>query len=229
MHKPAAPDIDELARFRAEWRAEVQARRAGHAEPSEPAVPLPEQKVQLPLASASRPTPKGIVSGFPNAPLSSRQDAALAIYRTAVEQERLGELDEAVRLYRMAFQKDTDVDRLFHREELALSATRPRRPTESASHPAPNAGLPVPQAVLPVQPTKTIPLLDVIAGFPDHFAFEPEDESELVHINVLPDEMLVKILSLLDPTALERFARISRKARIFTLERSLWRYGALAC
>ncbi|KIY62254.1 hypothetical protein CYLTODRAFT_427053 [Cylindrobasidium torrendii FP15055 ss-10] len=223
MHKPAAPDIDELARFRAEWRAEVQARRAGHAEQSEPAVPLSAPKAQLPVAGASRPTPKGIVSGFPNAPLSSRQHAALAIYRTAVEQERLGELDEAVRLYRMAFQKDTDVDRLYHREELALSATRPRQPTDSTTRAPPNADAPLPQAVLPVHPTHTIPLLDVISGFPDNFAFEPENETEPVHINVLPDEMLVKILSLLDPTTLERFASISRKARIFTLERSLWR------
>lgn len=59
---------------------------------------------------------------------------------------------------------------------------------------------------------------------PGRLAFKPEDETQPVIFNDLPEEILVEIIHLLDPTSIERFAQVSKKARIVTLESSIWRY-----
>ena len=70
---PEQEEPEELARFRAEWLAEVQK----HDAP--PTQPVPSTSAHNALASA------------------------LDVYRRAVQHEQRGELDDALRSYRQAF------------------------------------------------------------------------------------------------------------------------------
>jgi F-box protein 9 len=53
--------------------------------------------------------------------------------------------------------------------------------------------------------------------------FMSEDETQPVAVNILPEEILVEIIHLLDFSSIENFARVCKKARILTLEPSIWR------
>ncbi|KAF8915987.1 hypothetical protein CPB85DRAFT_1290984 [Mucidula mucida] len=205
------PDSDELARFRAEWRDEVE-RRKTSTSTTATVTDEPPRKFEIPLPTPAAASKATIVSDFPNAPHSASQSSALAVYRSAVENEERGDTDEALRLYRIAFRKDPNVERLYYREEIISSAAAFKRHTDRA---------PVKEKHTSVVATKT--LAKVIAGFPEHLAFDPEVEEESVPLNGLPDEILVRILLGLDPTSLERFAVVSRKARVFTLDSAIWR------
>jgi len=55
--------------------------------------------------------------------------------------------------------------------------------------------------------------------------FEPEIENQPVLLNELPEELIVLILSKLDPTSVERFARVSKKARVLSVDPGIWRYA----
>ena len=179
-----------MEQFRAKWRAEVQRKLTGAWSD----VPDSQAEVDSPAPSTS-------LTG------------ALTIYRSAVEHERLGQLDDALRLYRIAFRKDPNVDKLYHREEVILAVTKPKRHLEH-----------LPLEEIPVAvPIARRTLANVVAGFPDDLAFDPEIEEEKVILNDLPPEILIKILMNLNPTALERFGSVSRKARVFTLDTLLWR------
>lgn len=70
-------------------------------------------------------------------------------------------------------------------------------------------------------------LSSLISTWPRPLTFEPEDESEPVHLKTLPDELLVLILRCLDHSTLERFATISRRARIVSLDSSIWRSASV--
>jgi F-box-like len=66
-------------------------------------------------------------------------------------------------------------------------------------------------------------LTRIVADFPLPLSFEPEDEKEPLGLQRLPDEILVHILSYLSTSAVEHFARVSRKARVITLDATIWR------
>lgn len=70
LQASAEPEPEELARFRAEWLAEL------HAPPTQP---VPSSSAHTALADA------------------------LDVYRRAVQHEQRGELDDALRSYRQAF------------------------------------------------------------------------------------------------------------------------------
>ena len=63
----------------------------------------------------------------------------------------------------------------------------------------------------------------IVQGFPKTLTFEREEETDPIHITGIPDEMLVYILRFLDHGTIERFASISRKARVLTLDSTIWR------
>jgi len=63
----------------------------------------------------------------------------------------------------------------------------------------------------------------IIQGFLQPLSFEREEETEPIHITSIPDELLVYILRFLDHGTIERFAAISRKARVLTLDSMIWR------
>jgi F-box protein 9 len=67
-------------------------------------------------------------------------------------------------------------------------------------------------------------LAQVLKNFPENLVFEPDDEKEgLPPINLIPDEVLLQILRILDYTTIERFAAVSRKARVLSLDSAIWR------
>jgi hypothetical protein len=66
-------------------------------------------------------------------------------------------------------------------------------------------------------------LASILASFPIPLSFEPEDEGAPSVLQQLPDELLVHILSYLGASAIERFALVSRKARMITLDATIWR------
>ena len=84
------------------------------------------------------------------------------------------------------------------------------------------------QPAVQVQGVVTGTLASVIAEFPHDVSFQPEDETQGVPLNMLPDEILVHILLMVDVTTLERFATVSRKTRLLTLDSGIWRCVARA-
>ena len=75
-----------------------------------------------------------------------------------------------------------------------------------------------------VPPVIVGPLASLLANFERNLMFDPENEEEPVHLNKLPDELLVMIIVTLDTTSIERFARVCKKARILTLDPVIWMY-----
>ena len=166
-------------------------------------------------------------------------EKALDIYRRAIIHEQAGNLDEALKLYRTSFRLEPNVDKAYRKEELRL---------QLASQPVEDADLVARMRKLDttvdentrtatafddlsktlVKPTSTSSLAKVIAQFPSDVEFSPEDERKAVLLQQLPDEVLVSILTLLDPRSVERFAQIGRKARLLSLDSSIWRCVSIA-
>lgn len=126
---------EELARFREEWKADLNQRlkrTEGTQKPSESTeltaaesidvdatgttVPKRPVKPVSPSASATSASGAARGPGF-TTPLSPTQSKALDLYRRAVAHEQKSELDEALRLYRQAFRVYEDIARLYDRLE----------------------------------------------------------------------------------------------------------------
>ena len=145
-----------------------------------------------------------------------------AIYKQAVDAEATGALDDALALYRKAFKIDNNVDRVYERE-LRHSPT-----TSSLPALLQNFTLSDKTAAASRTPA-AISTKSIIASFvAEPVAFRADDETAPVPIQRLPPEIIVHILRLFgrlcDYTSIEAFACISRKARLISLEPSIWRY-----
>jgi len=212
------------------------------------AVPREPYNKQSPVVSVRRPLP---LDQDVETPFQAAQRRALDVYREAVRHEQAGELDLALRLYRQAFRLDSNVDRAFHREEQALLASGPT--TGPGSVTAGEANKPVVQHTRTVSAEKggasdiaegmktiklssgigahqihadrivSVVLAKLVEEFSHGLSFSPEIENNPVFLESIPEELLVSILGYLDPSALERFAAVSKKARVVTLDSSLWR------
>jgi F-box protein 9 len=181
------------------------------------------------------------IAGAPNVPvlashgqshLSPTLAHAIEIYSNAVFHEQQSQLDEALRLYRQAFRLDPNVDRAYFKEhELSAASSTGHKKTSST---AKVDGVPWSAQKLIVHEDgkdksymTSVLLAQVIRSFPEHLVFEPENEKDgRPPINLIPDELLLKILRTLDYTTIERFATVSRKARVLCLDSAIWRYGA---
>ena len=217
-------ETEELRSFRETWKREVRERQW----PEHPITP----SVQAPASEA----------GVHHAP----RDDALEVYNQAIRHEQAGELDEALRLYRQAFRMNPNVDKVYHLREKAARAleasalipTPVDRGTETKAVDTFGLG----SVVRGVAPTSTKlvsssvhhpdryvsgVLVRIVAGFPEILSFEPEDEKDPPFLQRLPDELLVYILRHLGTMAIERFARVCRKARVITLDTAIWRLGFL--
>ncbi|KAL0953855.1 hypothetical protein HGRIS_005031 [Hohenbuehelia grisea] len=161
-------------------------------------------------------------------------------YRQAVQHEQRGEFDEALDLYRQAFRVHSDIDQLYQKEEMLatlLSAKASASVDAITSKPHSGASDGKVDALAHSLETNvkitdkadhgatTGSLSEIIAAFPSDPApsFQPEDEKQPVLLNMLPDEMIVHALSMLDTMSLERFSLVNRKARILTLDSTIWR------
>lgn len=137
-----------------------------------------------------------------------------------MEAEATGALDDALALYRRAFKIDSTVDRAYER---SLQREQRHSPTISTL-PAllQNFSISDKTAAAAIS-TKSI-IANLIS---EPVAFQAEDETAPVPIQRLPPEMIVYVLRLFgclcDYTSIESFARVSRKARLISLEPSVWR------
>ncbi|KAH9995394.1 hypothetical protein BJV74DRAFT_976352 [Russula compacta] len=223
-------ETDELRDFRENWRREVQEKtrlQQVRQDPADPAAAPPEQAS---TSEASNPHHSGV---------SRSHNDALGVYSKAVTHEQVGELDDALRLYRRAFRMDSNVDRVYHlRERIAartmLEATAMITTVSPLEQNMENRGaVPCPPGVVHVKPPPSVPhqpeqqvsslLAGILAAFPVPLSFEPEDERVPSFLPRLPDELLVHILSYLSFTAVERFGLVSRKARMITVDATIWR------
>ena len=225
-------ETDELRRFRESWKRELQERKRlqQSQQDAPPAAALPEQ-----LSSTSE------TSSLHHSGVFHSRNDALEVYSRAVKHEQAGELDDALRLYRQAFRTDSNVDRLYHLSEqraartleaLTLTATTVEENVENKAAVLVNARS---NSVVPVVYTKPTSsalhperqvsglLASILASFPIPLSFEPGDEGAPSVLQQLPDELLVHILSYLGASAIERFALVSRKARMITLDATIWR------
>lgn len=252
--QPNEATAEELARFRAEWKADLDSRLRNTEVPSHSTT----QAQQAPDPPSNRePVPKPVVShtagdntltpsrgpGFTE-PLLPQHAKALGLYRRAVTHEQRGELDEALRLYRQAFRLYEDVARLYERQEFQSLRGKPvdssstshsqgvQKISSDVSHVTQDleklhvSDFAVGAAVtLPANHgIVTGTLASIMTPWESSvLVFEPEDEQQPVHLQSLPDELLVHILDFLDTSALERFALVDRKARVLALDSTLWR------
>ncbi|KAF9240634.1 hypothetical protein BU15DRAFT_87547 [Melanogaster broomeanus] len=228
-------------------REEQQAQEASTAISNQQNILPPESHTRLPtnhrttvLDGEGKPQPARSVAGVPqqsvhtshgHSQLSGLLTNAVEIYRSAVHQEQESNLDEALRLYRKAFRLNPDVDRAYFKEQERLQqlgrskAGAGDRKTVSAGR---TAGAEAREAhVTRAEARDKVPstlfLPSLLAAFPEILTFEPEDERGGVPINMIPEESLLYILRSLDTTTLERFATVSRKARVLSLDSSIWR------
>ncbi|KAJ7170499.1 hypothetical protein C8R43DRAFT_981948 [Mycena crocata] len=246
-------DLDELARFREEWKREVQQKRNQSVPPpktvQQESKSLPEYDIPEDTSSGTatpHPGPSSeTISGSPTvfAPLSGYFNGsnvpsairhALSVYKQAVQHEQSGELDQALALYRQAFRMEPNVDRAYHTQELLASIGAAQTQGVSSTKAGEDfAGVDelgkTLQRALKFKSgdehgvVVTGSLAGLIEGFSEDLKFEPENEEEPIHLNILPEELLVIIIRKLDHTSIERFATVSRKARVLTLDPGIWR------
>lgn len=159
-------------------------------------------------------------------------DTAVEVYRRAVQHEQRSELDAALRLYRDAFRKDPNVDKAYYKLEQQMhtsaSTVAASRHGHTRSKSDSGAIENITQEVAKLSVTHIAGgmkglLASALADFPQELTFEPEDERQPVVLNNLPDEIIIIVLRCLETSAIERFAAVCRKARILTLEISIWK------
>ncbi|KAJ7782058.1 hypothetical protein DFH07DRAFT_792437 [Mycena maculata] len=240
-------NLEELARFREEWKREVQQKLNHSSVPS--AGPLPEYEIPEDTSSGtatphSGPGPSSTtISGSPtafastpsgyfnNSTVPSAIRHALSIYQRAVQHEQSGQLDEALALYRQAFRMEPNVDKAYHTQEMLASISAAQTQSVTSAKPGEDVdqlGKVLQRAVVIKSGEEhggvvTGTLASLIESFPQDLVFEPEDEEQPMHLNILPEEILIVIIRKLDHTTIERFAAVSRKARLLTLDPGVWR------
>lgn len=246
MTQAAEDESEELARFRDEWLAEVQRRKeealqhGGNtsADTAHPAVPAsvdtgiaagrPSHGVFSPRSSSSTREPT-----IDPASLPPKLIRALEVYGRAVACEQRSQIDEALRLYRIAFRLEDNVAYAYeavsnyqHAQDRASCVAVPvkREDADDVEQ--------IAQALRSVEistelkvPSRVVngTLTELVSDWSADLTFEPEDEKQPVFIQMLPEELFLKILRNLDTTSLERFATTSRKARVLTLDTSIWK------
>lgn len=244
----------ELRQFREQWKEEVRHRReeqhvqlqGATAEPSQHKVFSPETyaspRTAAPETEVNPPTTGPVPGASHQAlhtshgqiPLNGSIARAVEIYRSAVQHEQESDLDEALRLYRQAFRLNPDVDRAYFKEEQRLqqlgrsTVGMGHKKTKSANRGEGTDGKDsrITRAAEGKEWVHMNGILSkVLEKFPEVLTFEPENDREGVPINMIPEELLLYILRNLDTMTLERFATVSRRARVLSLDPSIWRYG----
>ncbi|KAF8507979.1 hypothetical protein BU17DRAFT_57049 [Hysterangium stoloniferum] len=207
----AAPDTDELAQFRQRWKDEIRTRGSQGLHPESSSSEAQE------IAPAPGPS------------TASRLTPALETYARAISEEQRGSYAEATRLYRNAFRLDSNVDKAYHREELAR-----QRQNTLATVTAPAVAISLGSLSINDSPSvsskisaTTETLATLLGSWPELLSFMPDNEAHPTPIDRLPNELIMYILFSFalntDICSIERFAAVCRRARIISLDASLWR------
>jgi F-box protein 9 len=228
-------ETDELRNFRENWKKEVWEKQRLQQASSQASVTNPTTAASPNQTSGPEDKAHTHTSGR----LQSRNDA-LDVYARAIKHEQASELDDALRLYRQAFRMDSNVDKAYHLREqkaahrapetsaaVTVTSVQPENKATGFVGPAVDGGVvrvkDRSSSVHHLERQVSGLLAQVVADFPMSLSFDPEDEREPSHLQRLPDEILVHILSYLGVMAIEQFACVSRKARIITLDIMIWR------
>ncbi|KZS94313.1 hypothetical protein SISNIDRAFT_453194 [Sistotremastrum niveocremeum HHB9708] len=221
-----AQDTEELARFRQRWKEELKHTKEKHIETIKPSdVPKDQQ------SSSSAEVRDAVVQ-----PVPVQRHTPLEQYTLAVQYEQQGLLDEALTLYRQSFRRDPNVDKAYHREEqkkaiAAHTFVQPKHPPAESSSSRP-ALIQTDAHILDLKHLTITddtrrPLHAVLANFPHDLVFLPEDDNKYSPFRLLPEEIVIHILIELarinDTTTIERFASVSRKGRMLSLDGAIWR------
>jgi len=193
-----------------------------------------EHSIEDPLHPAAASIPTISITQEPTA-LPRNLQSAVSVYGRAVEAEQRGHLDEALDLYRKSFRMDPNVDKAYHRalmleitagtQTLTMGASGSGKEKESGWFSSPGH-------VRNDSPPAKVPHLTIaalLASFsPSNvFEFVAEDEKLGVPFARFPDEIVVLVLRQFararDIASLERFGTINKKARLVSLDQSLWR------
>lgn len=228
------PDSVELAQFREQWRAEAQSRNSAAGTKSGPSESARVHPTILAATRHRAPTevvPLGKIHANTTAPFQNLQ-SALQVYRDAIRREQNGELDEALVLYRQAFRMDPHVDHAYAREEKLAAILSSRQPAPKKDATAVDTLTNDFATSMSVSSSKrataTGIAVNIVSAFPSDLTFVQEDEAQPLWLQLLPDELLVSVLRRLDVASIERFALVCRKARILSMDATLWRELVMA-
>lgn len=232
-------ETDELRRFREEWRREVNSR----LHPEQPTTSGSQASGEVTSSNVAGWTVGDQITGsvdeirnFASAVSASEsRRKALDLYAQAVQAESQGQLENALALYRRAFRLDGNVDKAYYRFSLERELTSDfgtltiHTPARAANE----------KQAIRIEPSTSGPshkkalhyhaLQSLLDAFPplSQLSFLPELENQPVYINNLPEEILVLILHYFiydaDTRSIERFALVARRARVLTLDSSIWR------
>ncbi|PCH44309.1 hypothetical protein WOLCODRAFT_104900 [Wolfiporia cocos MD-104 SS10] len=245
-------DSEDLVRFREQWKAEVRKKKLGLSSvDSGPSASVtnavavdgskgtgqPLRTEGSPQAPATRDTTyvsTSVANSSGSTPYSVALTRAVEVYRRAVLAEQQSNLDEALGLYRTAFRMDSNVDRAYHKIEAQFHSVpvQPQTLRKTDKHAVDEIAqaikaLDLHSSFVPAGQNNgaaiTGTLANLLAEWPRSLSFAPEDEKEAVPLQKIPYELLLHVLRSLDTTTLERFAKVSRKARVVTLDVSIWR------
>ncbi|KIM26198.1 hypothetical protein M408DRAFT_197300 [Serendipita vermifera MAFF 305830] len=212
-------ETEELRRFREQWKQEVESRLEHDSSTAQ----APSTTRATSAVAVTNTAEKGASQRSNHA--GTRFSAALDLYTQAVKLEADGNLDAATALYRKAFRIQEDIDKIYYRSNMStdLRMGDLSRDIDALSL-AQRA--PVVKAVAKAS-SRTIQ--HILAAFPplEQLVFERDEEIQPFYINRLPDELLIHVLRCFvhaaDTRSVERFGAVSRKARVVTLDLSLWR------
>ncbi|KAF8630167.1 hypothetical protein AX15_003112 [Amanita polypyramis BW_CC] len=233
------PDTVELARFREQWKAEVLRKKdavtasAGTTAQTAPSDPARVHPTALTATQKDLGPQRVTLSGkvHENTVVPSQNIlSALQVYRNAICCEQNGELEGALLLYRQAFRMDPHVDRAYSREEkLAFVLASQQPPTRKDVAMVDTLVKDFSSSVsIGASKHAIAALTHIISKFPSDIIFMQEDEKQPLWLGLLPDELLVFVLRRLDVASIERFALVCRKARMLTLDATLWRELVIA-
>lgn len=220
----------ELVEFREKWRAEVRNRSYISNMPRARRDPSPLKRSAEHYDHASPPNTNLLQASHSRSPperSSGYLSSAVHFYRLAAQKEQEGHLEDALALYRHAFRLDPNADRAHSRAE---QETKTVNKYTSLVQPEPSSARRVTEMrrdleILSIMTNDAAiagPLTKIVLSFDSNAEFKPEDELKGLHLKLLPDELLVLILGYLEPSSVETFARVCKKARIMTLDSIIW-------
>lgn len=119
------------------------------------------------------------------------------------------------------------MDRAYSREEKLAAVLKSQQAVSKKDEAVDSLAKDFPTSVNISTSTKRASITGVLAHITSNIrsdlSFTQDDEKQPLWLRLLPDELVVSILRRLDVTSIERFALVCRKARLLSLDTTLWR------
>lgn len=214
-------DSAELAEFRERWKAEVRGRQQGSSQIMHPS------RVSEETQTSSDPPNLGYIHQNMMKRLSLDRDsfitAATESLQLAGQKEQEYSSGAAHNFHNRTSEGGHHEDVVHNGVENGSSVIPKQR--VSGVEVSPDRSL---RHSIKVKPTSSDEpgvyrdLRKLVSSFGSYLHFVAENELPGCYLNILPDELLISILQYLEPVYVERFALVCKKARLLTLEPSIW-------